>query len=321
MNLLDIAIIVLLVIGVGMGIQRGFLRTSLDLIVLATAAFAGAMLYRSVGSYLESWFGIGGPGLNALSLVLSALLVLAMLNVLISWAITPHLLALRVIQPVRFADSGLGALPGAVYGLLFGVMLTLALGFVSLGDSFDRALAESDLATQLRSGATSATTGLARQTGMDLADFTYVVVPETDASYRIAPSNAAELTVEEGYEAELVELVNQERADRGISVLAFDPDLVPVARDHSREMHELGYFSHTSPNTGTLADRLNGAGVAYIQAGENLAYAPTVSVAHRGLMQSEGHRANILEPSFQRIGIGVIRAPDGTLMVTQVFAR
>jgi uncharacterized protein YkwD len=146
-------------------------------------------------------------------------------------------------------------------------------------------------------------------------------VPETDASYRIAPSNAAELTVEEGYEAELVELVNQERADRGISVLAFDPDLVPVARDHSREMHELGYFSHTSPNTGTLADRLNGAGVAYIQAGENLAYAPTVSVAHRGLMQSEGHRANILEPSFQRIGIGVIRAPDGTLMVTQVFAR
>lgn len=321
MNLLDIVIILLLLVGVGMGIQRGFLRTSLDLIVLATAAFAGAILYRPVSDRLESLLGVGGAGINALSLVLAATVVLVTLNVLISWTITPHLLALRFSEPVRVADSGLGVLPGLAYGLMFGAMMTLALGVVSFGDSIDRALAESDLATHLRAGATSATTGLARQTGMDLADFTYIVVPESDATYRISPTGTAELVVEEGSEAEMIELVNQERTSRGVPALTFDPELVPVARGHSRDMLSQGYFSHTSPTTGTLADRLNDAGVGYTQAGENLAYAPSVSVAHRGLMQSEGHRANILEPGFQRIGIGILRAPDGTLMVTQVFAR
>lgn len=321
MNLLDIVIIVLLLVGVGMGIQRGFLRTSLDLIVLATAAFAGALLYRPVSDRLESLLGIGGAGLNALSLVLSAAVILTILNLLISWVVTPHLMALRTNEPVRVADSGLGVVPGVAYGLMFGAMMTLALGVVSFGDSIDRSLAESNLATHLRAGATSATTGLARQTGMDLADFTYVVVPESDASYRISPASSGELEVEDGYEAEMIDLVNQERTSRGVPALTFDPELVPVARGHSRDMLTQGYFSHTSPTTGTLANRLNDAGVGYTQAGENLAYAPTLSVAHRGLMQSEGHRANILEPGFERIGIGILSASDGTLMVTQVFAR
>jgi uncharacterized protein YkwD/uncharacterized membrane protein required for colicin V production len=321
MNFLDIIIIVLLLAGVGMGIQRGFLRTSLDLIVLGTAAFAGAMLYRPIGDRLGDWLGVEGAGFNAISLVLGAIAVMAILNMLISWAVTPHLLALRTSEPVRIADSGLGVIPGMGYGILFGAMLTLALGFVSLGDSIDRGLANSNLATHLRAGATAITTGLAQRTEMDLADFTYVVVPESDASYRISPVDADNISVEEAYEFEMIDMVNRERADRGISTLTFDPDLVPVARAHSREMLELGYFAHTSPNTGTLADRLSAAGVGYTQAGENLAYAPTLGIAHRGLMQSEGHRANILEPGFQRIGIGIVSGPDGTLMVTQVFAR
>lgn len=321
MNLLDAAIILLLLTGIGMGIQRGFLRTSLDLIVLVSAAFAGAILYRPISGQLSDWFGVEGAGINALSLVLGSLGVLILLNFIISIAIAPHLLALRYTSLIRAADSGFGVVPGIAYGLLFGAILTLAIGSVSLGESVDSALADSDLAGRLRVGATSATSGLARQTGMDLADFTYVVVPDEEGSYRIPPSDAPDLAVAEGHEAEIADLVNQERLQRGLNALTWDPALVPVARGHSREMLELGYFSHHSPNTGTLGDRLRAAGVSYSQAGENLAYAPSVSVAHRGLMQSDGHRANILEPSFQRIGVGVITGSDGTLMVTQVFAR
>lgn len=321
MNLLDAVIILLLITGIAMGVQRGFLRTSLDLVVLVSAAFAGAILYRPISEQLGEWTGVQGAGINALSLILGALGILVILNVIISVAIAPHLMALRYTSLIRVADSGFGVVPGIIYGLLFGAILTLAIGSVSLGESVDRALADSDLAGRLRTGATSATTGLAQQTGMDLADFTYVVVPEQESSYRIPPSDAPDLAVAEGNEAEILDLVNQERTDRGLNSLTWDPALVEVARGHSREMLELGYFSHTSPNTGMLGDRLSAAGVDYMRAGENLAYAPSVSVAHRGLMQSDGHRANILEPSFQRVGIGVITASDGTLMVTQVFAR
>jgi uncharacterized protein YkwD/uncharacterized membrane protein required for colicin V production len=321
MNLLDVVIILLLITGIGMGIQRGFLRTSLDLIVLVTSAFAGARLYRPVSDYIESWFGVSGAGVNAMSLVLGALIVLLLLNLLIAWTVTPHLVSLRGSDPIRLADNGFGVIPGFAYGLLFGAMITLTLGLVAIGDTVDRALAESELANRLRSGATAATTGLASQTGMDLADFTYVVVPEEETSYRVPPTGETTLDAEEAYEAEIIDLVNAERVERGLHPLTFDPELVPVARAHSQEMLELGYFSHVSPNTGTLADRLESAGIEYMQAGENLAYAPSVSVAHRGLMQSDGHRANILESGFERIGVGVLSAPDGTIMVTQVFAR
>ncbi|MFW6076071.1 MAG: CvpA family protein [Chloroflexota bacterium] len=321
MNLLDAVIILLLITGIAMGIQRGFLRTSLDLIVLVSAAFAGAILYRPISQHLGEWFDVQGAGINALSLILGALGILVILNLIISVAIVPHLLALRYTSLIRVADSGFGVVPGIIYGLLFGAILTLAIESVSFGESVDRALADSDLAGRLRTGATTATSGLAQQTGMDLADFTYVVVPEEESSYRIPPSDSPDLDVAESREAEILDLVNQERVDRGLDSLTWDPSLVRVARGHSREMLELGYFSHSSPNTGMLGDRLGAAGVDYVRAGENLAYAPSVRVAHRGLMQSDGHRANILEPSFQRVGIGVIRGADGTLMVTQVFAR
>jgi uncharacterized protein YkwD len=321
MNLLDLIIILLAITGVVMGVQRGFLRTSLDLIVLATSAFAGARLYRPISDWFGSTFGAEGAAINALSLVLGALGVLLVLNLLIAWTVTPSLTALRVLPPVRIADTGLGVLPGLVYGILFGAMMILTLGLVSVGDSVDSALASSDLAKRLRSTATSATTGLASQTGMDLADFTYVVVPEENTSYRVPPTGDSHLDAVEQYEQEIIDLVNQERLERGLSELEFDPSLVPVARSHSQEMLELGYFSHVSPNTGTLGDRLNAAGVQYLSAGENLAYAPTVEVAHRGLMQSDGHRENILETSWERVGVGVLSAPDGTIMVTQLFAR
>lgn len=321
MNLLDLVIILLLITGVAMGVQRGFLRTSLDLIVLATSAFAGARLYRPVSDWFGSTFGAEGAAINALSLVLGALGVLLVLNLLIAWTVTPSLMAIRVLPPVRIADTGLGIVPGLVYGALFGAMMILTLGLVSVGDSVDSALAGSGLAKQIRAGATSATTGLATQTGMDLADFTYVVVPEEETSYRVPPTGDSQLDAVDAHEAEIMELVNEERLQRGLNPLEFDPSLVPVARSHSKEMLELGYFSHVSPNTGTLGDRLNAAGVQYLSAGENLAYAPTVGVAHRGLMQSDGHRENILDSSWERMGVGVLSAPDGTIMVTQLFAR
>jgi uncharacterized protein YkwD len=84
-------------------------------------------------------------------------------------------------------------------------------------------------------------------------------------------------------------------------------------------MFKLKYFAHQSPVSGSPFDRLKAAGVTYARAGENLAYAQSVSVAHRGLMQSQGHRENILRPEFTNIAIGVISAGPYGRMFTQLF--
>ena len=120
-------------------------------------------------------------------------------------------------------------------------------------------------------------------------------------------------------EKQLFELVNEERSQRGLLALAWDDRLLPVARAHSEEMFKLKYFSHQSPVAGSPFDRLKAAGITYSRAGENLAYAQSVAIAHRALMDSPGHRENILRPEFVRIAIGVISAGAYGRMVTQLF--
>ena len=131
--------------------------------------------------------------------------------------------------------------------------------------------------------------------------------------------SAAEVVDDPAAEEELLALVNQERERAGLPTLALDPALVPVARAHAAEMFELGYFAHESPVTGDPFDRLAAADIGFTTAGENLALAPDVGTAHRGLMNSPGHRANILNPEFGHVGIGIVRSRYHGLMVVQEF--
>ena len=117
----------------------------------------------------------------------------------------------------------------------------------------------------------------------------------------------------------MIELVNEERRKEGLNELVLDPDLTPVARAHSADMFRRGYFSHYAPEGDAVSDRLKRAGISYRTAGENLALAPTLQTAHTGLMNSPGHRANILHTSYGKIGIGILDGGIRGLMVTQVF--
>jgi uncharacterized protein YkwD len=117
----------------------------------------------------------------------------------------------------------------------------------------------------------------------------------------------------------MLELVNQERVAAGLKPLAPDPELTEVARRHSADMFARGYFAHDTPEGRDPFDRMRGANVRFVTAGENLALAPTVQVAHRGLMNSPGHRANILYPQFGRVGIGIMDGGIRGLMISQEF--
>src|SRR3990167_841858 len=114
--------------------------------------------------------------------------------------------------------------------------------------------------------------------------------------------------------------VNKERQQRGIKALIFDYQIRDVARDYAMEMFINGFFSHNSAVDGsTPADRADRANISYFVIGENLAFAPDVYVAHSGLMNSEGHRANILSEDFAKVGIGVVDGGIYGKMFVQEF--
>ena len=107
------------------------------------------------------------------------------------------------------------------------------------------------------------------------------------------------------YEREVIRLVNEIRRERGLSELSEDWELSRVARYKSEDMRDRGYFSHTSPTYGTPFEMMKSFGISYKTAGENIAkgYLSPKAVVD-GWMNSSGHRANILNPSFTRIGVG-----------------
>jgi uncharacterized protein YkwD len=130
-----------------------------------------------------------------------------------------------------------------------------------------------------------------------------------------------EYTVDEEAERQMVSLVNMERQKMGLHVLESDSKLRDLSRKYAREMFEKGYFSHTDMQGRSPFDRMTQAGIAYESAGENLALAPNVTIAHEGLMNSPGHRANILSADFNKIGIGVIDGGVYGQMFVQEFTN
>lgn len=109
------------------------------------------------------------------------------------------------------------------------------------------------------------------------------------------------------YEAEVVRLVNQRRAEHGLKPLTQDWQLSRVARYKSQDMKDLGYFSHTSPTYGSPFQMMKSFGISYRTAGENIAkgYASPEAVVN-AWMNSPGHRANILNSTYTHIGVGFV---------------
>src|SRR6266436_10162438 len=120
-------------------------------------------------------------------------------------------------------------------------------------------------------------------------------------------------------EAMIVKFINVETIAAGLRPLAPDTELAEVARQHSVDMFARGYFAHATPEGRDPFERMREANVRFITAGENLALAPTLQIAHTGLMHSPGHRANILQREFGRVGIGIMDGGVHGLMVTQDF--
>ncbi|MEW6771414.1 MAG: CAP domain-containing protein [Bacillota bacterium] len=121
-------------------------------------------------------------------------------------------------------------------------------------------------------------------------------------------------------EQAMFEMVNRERLKAGLKPLSLDPALTKLARLKAEDMVRLNYFSHISPTYGSPFEMMRAAGISYRTAGENLAGASSVERAFSALMNSPGHRANILSPAFTRMGIGVAEGSLYGKIFVQLFA-
>lgn len=130
-----------------------------------------------------------------------------------------------------------------------------------------------------------------------------LTIPELDSSVR-------------AYEQEVIRLVNVERAKYGLSPLTEDWELSRVARYKSQDMHDRRYFDHNSPTYGTPFQMMKAFGLTYRSAGENIAMGyRTPQAVVTGWMNSSGHRANILNSSYKKIGVGYVA--DGNYWTQQ----
>jgi len=151
------------------------------------------------------------------------------------------------------------------------------------------------------------------------------VSPVSDSSAtltHVAPSPSLEEA--SSIEKAAFEATNRERVKNGLPALIWDADLCRMAREHSENMAQRGYFAHVTPDGARLRDRARAIGITHYQVlGENIAYNlgyddPGTFAVERWMM-SPGHRANILYAGFKAMAVGTFVAPDGSVYLTQTF--
>lgn len=120
-------------------------------------------------------------------------------------------------------------------------------------------------------------------------------------------------------EQQMLNLINQARAQNNAAPLQADMQVTNVARIKAQDMIDNNYFSHNSPKYGSPFDMLKAFGVSYVEAGENIAGNQTVQNAENALMNSPGHRKNILNPAYTHIGIGIKSGGPYGNMFSQMF--
>lgn len=120
-------------------------------------------------------------------------------------------------------------------------------------------------------------------------------------------------------ELEVFNLINAQRTKNGLTALKSDAEVLRVARIKAQEMVDKNYFSHTSPTYGSPFEMLKSFKISYKSAGENIAGNSSNSGAVNAWMNSSGHRANILNSSFNYTGIGVVKSPTYGKIYVQMF--
>lgn len=316
MNWLDLIILIILGIYLYYGARGGFLKNTLELLGFGLSFFLALKFYPFLSPLLLRYF----------SLPLSFAKVLGFFFLWVGLELIFYLI-FRVLYPKietkiqkSYLEKYLGPFPSLLKGMIIlAIVLTLIVGLPT-PSYLKTDILKSRLGGLIVKETSALEVKLKDIFGQAVTDtLTFLTIkPESQERIELLFKKPT-LEVDEASEMEMLRLVNRERTKRGLHPLKLDLRIRQVARAHSKDMFENNYFSHISLGGLSPFDRLAKGGVKFTAAGENLAYAPNVELAHQGLMGSPGHRRNILDPTFRKIGIGVIEGGIYGKMFTQNF--
>jgi uncharacterized protein YkwD len=316
MELVDLLFLIVIFLSAWSGWRSGFIYAAIGLILWVGSLAAAFYLYPDLVRPLTHL----APGLGAWTLPVAFLLTLVLARLLL-WLFFSRLLA--IVPPevhINWLNKLLGIVPGLINGVVAAAVIALLFMVLPLSDRLSEQLRRSQLADDLTMPAEWVEERLSpvfeRPVERTIARLS--IEPHSEEAVKL-PYTTHRLAVRPDLEQEMLQLVNQERVRRGIGPLAADTALRTVARAHSVDMFERGYFSHSTPEGEDPFERMRAAHIAFLAAGENLALAQTLSIAHTGLMHSPGHRANILNLAYHRVGIGIIEGGVNGLMISQEF--
>jgi uncharacterized membrane protein required for colicin V production len=316
-NWVDLIVIIVLAYFVSEAWRFGFWVVLADFISFLLALFVALSGYQFIGNFLRANFSLSHSLSNALGFLITA----ALAEGIISFALTR---AIRKI-PYKFWKKPWSKFFAIVPAIGQGMILLSFILILVLGLPLSPNI-KSDISSSKIGGVlVQETAGLEARInevfgGIIEDSLTYLTVKPGSKDVIPISVDKRELSFDESGEAAMFRLVNEERRKVGVGELKWRPVLVGPAREHATNMWEEEYFGHISPGGENVGDRLDKKGIEFSLAGENLALAPTVETAHRGLMNSEGHRENILDEDYQQIGIGVVDNGVYGKMFVQVFS-
>ena len=316
MNWVDGILILIVVLAMWGGWKKGFILGTVDLLVWIGSLLLGFFCYKYFGAFFRNAF----PALGVWTLPLAFIITVILARIILALIFNSFLRATPREAHHHEVNHAFGLLPGLVNGVLYATIIAALLLAIPLSDSISAQTRASQFAGRLAAGVEwldhklSPIFGEATKQTMNKL----TVEPKSDETVQLHftvknPKPRPDL------EARMLELVNAERTKRGLQPLKADPEMTAVARMHSRDMFARGYFSHYTPEGKDPFDRMRAAQVRFITAGENLALGQTLQICHQGLMNSPGHRANILRANYGRLGIGILDGGLRGLMVSQEF--
>jgi uncharacterized protein YkwD/uncharacterized membrane protein required for colicin V production len=316
-TLVDALVVVLIGLYVLEDVRNGILYGLVQLAGLLLALLAALLLYSAVGNLLVGWMGMG-YGL-AKPLAFGGVWLLSDLL----YSATVRQLTANATREVARSNVGrvLGIATGLARGAVVAMLLLAIVAALPLPEPISQAVDESTLGSRLASRGQSVQRALGGVLGDAVQESIALLTVRPESSERVQLSfRVASPRIDPDTEAQMLVLVNRARTENGLEPVTVDPTITDVARGYSTTMFQQGFFAHVDQEGRTPFDRMRGGNVRFGAAGENLALAPTVQIAHEGLMNSPGHRANILNPRFRRIGIGVADGGMHGKMFTQNFA-
>jgi uncharacterized protein YkwD/uncharacterized membrane protein required for colicin V production len=317
LNVIDLLLLAVIILSLINGYRRGFVHGVLDLAGWGLSLVAGLRYYQPLARWL-------GPRVDLWSEVWDQPIAFVLIALFVSIAV--HLIGNALLRRLpkdiheHPLNQTLGLLPGLANGLIFAAILSALLLAVPLSEGVSERTRDSVVADRLAVYAERLEGKLRPVFGEAIGRTLNLLTIRPDSDERVTlPFKVESTRPRPDLEKRMLDMVNQERAAAGLRPLAPDPELTEVARKHSADMFARGYFAHDTPEGLSPFDRMRAASVQFLTAGENLALAPTLPVAHTGLMNSPGHRENILRPQFGRVGIGIMDGGMRGLMVSQEF--